>query len=113
MLVLPNEESVVVNPRIFYQSSEDSFCNLTSEIIQAGRIYPIELGYNVTVSIMFSFNDSSMVYNVVTLAIDDYRPVDLSISLAEYWDFAQEVGIVCAAFGAVFGLAAIKVRSAT
>ena len=114
LLVLPNEESVPVVPRVFFRSSHDSFCNFTLEIIEAGRTYPIDLGYNVSVSIRFSFNDSSVVYNVFTLeTAEHYEPEDVDISLAEYWAFAQEVGFVCAGFGALFALAAIKVRSRT
>ena len=103
-----------MNPRVFYESSQDSFCNLTSEIIEAGRIYPIDLGYNVSVAIRFSYNESDVIYNLYTLrSAEEYEPEDVDISLARYWAFAQEVGITCAAFGALFALAAIKVRSAT
>ncbi len=103
-----------MNTRIFAQSSEDTFCNFTGETVRAGRVYPIELDYNMSVSIRFSHNGSSMIYNIFTYNTpEEYEPEDVVISLAEYWEFAQEVGVTCAIFGAVFALAAIKVRSAT
>ncbi len=114
-LVLPNEESVVVNTRIFIRSSQEAVCNFTDETIGAGQVYSIELGYNVSVTIQLNnFNGSSVIYNVFTYSTpDEYQPEVVSVSLAEYLAFAQEVGVVCAGFGAVFALAAIKVRSAT
>ncbi len=113
-LVLPDEESMVVNPRVFFRSSHDTFCNLTSVDLEAGRIHPLELGYNVTVSIRFSYNGSSVVYNVWTRASpDDYEPEDVSMSIADATAFWEEVAVVCTGFGAVAGLVAIKVRSKT
>ncbi len=113
-LVMPNEESMVVLPTVYFESSEDAFCNWTDETIDAGRVVPLEIGYNRSVSLMFSFNGSEVVYNVWTFADPgDYEPEDVEVSVAEYWAFAQEVGMVCAGFGVIFALAAIKVRSFT
>lgn len=113
-LVMPNEEAVAVLPTVTFESSEDTFCNWTSEIYQAGRKVPIEIGYNMTVSILFSFNGSERVYNVYTFGNpDDYLPEDVTVSVAEFWEFAQEVAVVCAGFGVLAGIAAIKVRSST
>lgn len=113
-LILPNEELVAVAPTVFFTSSHDTFCNFTSEIVRAGRIYPIELGYNITVSLMFSFNGSEVVYNVYTYqGAVDYEPKEITVSLEEYWRFAQDVSLTCLCFGALAGFLAIKVRGLT
>ena len=113
-LVMPNEESVVVNTRIFLLSSHDAICNFSSVDPTAGRKVPIDLGYNMSVSIEVSYNGSTVTYNVYTYdSPEDYEPEDVDVSLAEHLAFVQEVGVVCAGFGAVFALAAIKVRSST
>ena len=111
---MPNEEAMVVLPTVYFESSEDTFCNFTGEIYSAGRKVPIEIGYNKSVSLLFSFNGSVKVYNVWTWASpDDYEPEDVSVDLAKYLAFASEVMWTCTAFGVVAGLAAIKVRSST
>ncbi len=105
---------MVVNPSVTFISSEETFCNFTNEIVRAGQTYPIDIGLNRSVVIMFSFNRTDRVYNVRTLdKIEDYEPEDVTVSLSEYLAFAQEVGVVCAGFGVVFALAAVKVRGAT
>ncbi len=114
LLVMPNEESVVVNPRIFVRSSHDTFCNFTSEDLSAGFIQPIDIGFNKSVSLMFSHNDTELVFNVWTREkAEDYDPEDVSMSIADATAFWEEVAVVCTGFGAVAGLAAIKVRSKT
>lgn len=112
--MLPNEESTVVNTRVFFISSEDAFCNWTSEIITAGRKSVIELGYNMSVSLLFSFNGSEVVYNVFTFdSAEEYEPEDVEISLAEHQEFLIEVAVVCAGFGAIAVMVAFPVRSRT
>lgn len=111
---MPNEEAMIVLPTIHVQSSHDAFCNLTSVDLEAGRILPIEIGYNMSVSMLISYNGSSRVYNMVTLErAEEYEPEDLTMSLAEAQAFYWEIAQVGAGLGALGGFCAFVVRSKT
>lgn len=115
-LVFPNEESVVVNPTVYFVSNVETICNYTGDRIQAGIIYSIELGYNNTVSIRFSVVNSSVfwIYNVYTFEEPSmYEPEDIEINYFEHLRFVQEVAIVCISFGMGGALFAFPVRSST
>lgn len=113
-IVLPNEESVSTNIRLYYKSSELTKCNYTNDVINPGVLYVIDLGYNKTESLMFTNLNTSefVVYNVFTFdSVEDYKPVGALILLADAISFYSEIGFVSACF-AVFGvIIAFKLRS--
>lgn len=111
-LVLPNEESVQVNIRIFYRSSRDSFCNLSGDSIFAGQLYSIDLQYNSSYAIKFISNQSTVVYNVYTLESPDaYAPEDTTINLMDHLIFIRDVTFSCLIFGCAGSVVAIQARS--
>lgn len=111
-LILPNEESVVVNTRIFYRSSRLSVCNLTGDTIFAGQIYTIDLDFNATYSIRFTSNESSVIYNVYTLSTpEEYQPEDTTINLMDHLIFIRDVTVSCLVFGCAGSVVAIQARS--
>lgn len=113
-LILPNEELVAVNPRIYFKTSSEAFCNFTGLEYSPGNLHVIILELNITVSLEFTHENESVVYNVYTYeSVDDYEPKEIVLSLEEHLEFVTEVSAWCLLFGAVAAYTAIKVRSAT
>lgn len=111
LLVLPNEEAVPVNLRVYYKSNLDSFCNYTSELILAGSLYMLSFDYNQTESIQFLHNTSSVIYNVYTYnRPEDYEPIDIVVDLQTYYNDIRDLSIICAVFGVAGVWCAVRWR---
>lgn len=112
-LVLPNEQAVSVNIRIYFRSSHDVYCNFTDSLVSAGQLQMISLEYNITASIKYTRLNSSesLVYNIYTLSNqEEYLPPERIIKLDDAIAMYSEISLVCAGFGIVAVFLCVQFR---
>lgn len=107
LLLMPNERSVIVQPRLYFESNRLFRCNYTNKVYEPFVVNMIVLEYNLTLALRFDMVNSTYfeIYNVRTLATEDeYEPEEVYIDLRTVLDALEDRFIQCT-IAAVIGIA--------